>query len=489
MTASKGHVFISYVREDDEKVTRLEKLLRDAGISVWRDTTDLWPGMDWRGEIRRAITDDALVFLACFSEASVNKVRSGQNEEFTLAVDELRKRRPDQPWLIPVRFDDVEIPDQEIGGGRTLRSYQWIDLIGNDWDQAGRLVASVVRILEPSAPTPTVPAAPRNLDAALKDAIRDRESDIAYHDLIMPIANTAAARLNDETLFPSTATELSGPNAQAGLWIASLVDQYMEILHEPIEVMATSGQWAAQLQLRHLTRFVERLAPANADGPGMVVLTSLRWFPVLPLLYAGSLASVFAANYPALRAITVDPLVRDTHSGKVPLIARSHPWRAFQGFDLVPQILALRADGQDVPPDVAEALRTKQRGNRYTPVSDYLHDTLRDRFRPLVPNDEDYSDLFDRTELLLDLIGLDLSDQLKSDRIYVDGPRFGRATWRHRYGVESSTPENLILREAQAAGSRWEPLEAGLFGGSTDRAVATIERLAPQVAEARSRRW
>jgi hypothetical protein len=217
MAGGKGHVFISYVREDDPKVTRLEKLLRDAGVEVWRDTTDLWPGMDWRGEIRRAITDDALVFLACFSESSVKKVKSGQNEEFALAIDELRKRRPDQPWLIPVRFDNVEIPDQEIGGGRTLRSYQWVDLIGDDWDQAGRLVASIVRILEPSPPAPAVPAAPRNLDAELKRVMRDPGGDISYHDLIMPIADVAAAQLADEERFPSTSNELSGEPAQAGL--------------------------------------------------------------------------------------------------------------------------------------------------------------------------------------------------------------------------------------------------------------------------------
>lgn len=482
-------MFISYVREDEQKVTRLEKLLREAGIEVWRDTTDLWPGMDWRGEIRRAITDDALVFLACFSANSVQKVKSGQNEEFVLAIDELRRRRPDQPWLIPVRFDNVEIPDQDIGGGRTLRSYQWIDLIGDDWDQAGRLVASIVRILEPSAPAPTVPADRRNLDADLKRAMRDPVGDITFHDLIMPIADTAAAQLADEERFPSTSNELTGPAAQAGLWVSSLVDQYMNILDEPIQVMITSGQWATEPHLRHLTRFIERLGPAAPDGAGMVVLTSLRWFPVLPLLYAGALAATSAANYEALRAITVDPKVRDFHDGRVPLIARSHPWRAFQHFELVPQILALQAGGEDVTAEVAEGLRTKQRGNRYTPVSDFLHDTLRGRFRSTVPNDEDYSELFDRTELLLDLIGLDLSDQLKDERVYIDSPRLGRSTWRHRYINNDRTPENAILREVQAAASGWKPLAAGLFGRSMSRAIAAIERLGPELAEARSRRW
>lgn len=486
--AGKGHVFISYVREDAEKVTRLEQLLRDAGIEVWRDTTDLWPGMDWRSEIRRAIIDDALVFLACISDTSVTRVKSGQNEELVLAVEELRKRRPDQPWLIPVLFDEVEVPDLDIGGGRTLRSYQWIDLSGDNWDQAGRLVASVIRILEPSAPEPQSPATPRDLEFQIKAALRDPGGDIPYHDLIMEIANTAALLLNDDERFPRTSNELSGPVNQAGLWVSSLVDQYMEILEDSIQVMITSGQWADGAHLRHLTRFVERLGPSSPDGAGMVVLTSLRWFTALPILYSGALAANAARNYAALRAITIEPTVRDFHDGKIPLIARSHPWRPFQQFELVPQILALEAAGEEVTAETAEELRTRRRGRRYTPVSDFLHDILRARFRTVVPDDEDYAELFDRTELLLDLIGLDLADQMSGEPIYVDGPRLGRSTWRHRYDNDSSSGHR-ILREVQAAGDDWEPLRAGLFGHSSARALAAIERLEPQFAEARSRRW
>jgi hypothetical protein len=61
-----GHAFISYVREDSHEVDKLQRELEAAGISVWRDTADLWSGEDWRAKIRRAITDNALVFIACF---------------------------------------------------------------------------------------------------------------------------------------------------------------------------------------------------------------------------------------------------------------------------------------------------------------------------------------------------------------------------------------------------------------------------------------
>jgi hypothetical protein len=115
-----GYAFISYVREDSRKVDRLQRTLEAAGVRVWRDTANLWPGEDWRAKIRQAITNDALVFIACFSRKSLARGRSYQNEELALALEQLRLRRPDVPWLIPVRFDDCDIPEWDIGGGRTL---------------------------------------------------------------------------------------------------------------------------------------------------------------------------------------------------------------------------------------------------------------------------------------------------------------------------------------------------------------------------------
>jgi TIR domain len=146
-----GHAFLSYVREDSAHVDRLQGALQDAGILVWLDKSDLWPGEDWQAKIRAAITEDALVFIACFSSNSLARARSYQNEELVLAVEQLRLRQPDVPWLIPVRFDDCRIPDWDIGAGRRLASLQWVDLFGDAFDdRAARLVAAIRRILGPA---------------------------------------------------------------------------------------------------------------------------------------------------------------------------------------------------------------------------------------------------------------------------------------------------------------------------------------------------
>jgi hypothetical protein len=146
--AGTGHAFLSYARADARRVDRLQQALEAAGVPVWRDTDSLWPGEDWRAKIRGAISRDALVFIACFSSHSAARQTSYQNEELLLAIDQLRRRRPDDPWLIPVRFDDCDIPDLELGAGRTLTSIQRADLFGgHSGAELARLVTTVSRIL------------------------------------------------------------------------------------------------------------------------------------------------------------------------------------------------------------------------------------------------------------------------------------------------------------------------------------------------------
>jgi hypothetical protein len=150
--APPGQAFISYVREDSAHVDRLQAALEAASVAVWRDTLSLWPGQDWKDAIRQAINSDSVVFVACFSLASVARNKTYQREELLLALDQLRQRRPGEPWLIPVRFDACEIPDLDIGAGRTLASIQRVDLFGADYEKnVARLTLAVEKILAKSS--------------------------------------------------------------------------------------------------------------------------------------------------------------------------------------------------------------------------------------------------------------------------------------------------------------------------------------------------
>jgi TIR domain len=141
------HVFLSYAQVDSAAADVVQAVLEQADVRVWRDTAQIWPGEDWRAKIRQAIIGDALVFIALFSRDSLALEKSQHREEVALAIDELMRRQPAVPWLIPVRANDCEIPDMDIGAGRTLRSLKSADLFGPDRKaQIGRLVESVTRL-------------------------------------------------------------------------------------------------------------------------------------------------------------------------------------------------------------------------------------------------------------------------------------------------------------------------------------------------------
>jgi hypothetical protein len=94
-------VFISYVREDYNAVSRLAAHLERCEIDTWIDRRELPPGCRWRDEIQKAIRAGDF-FLACFSENHAARARGFFNEELNLAIDELRMRPANQSWFIPV---------------------------------------------------------------------------------------------------------------------------------------------------------------------------------------------------------------------------------------------------------------------------------------------------------------------------------------------------------------------------------------------------
>ena len=112
-------------------------------MRVWRDKSDIRPGMFWQDAIRQAISEGDM-FIACFSTEHTRKNRTYMNTELNWAVDELRKRDRSQAWFIPVVLSG-EVPDWDIGGGKTLRDLQWVELNEANWEAGMARIVSVVR--------------------------------------------------------------------------------------------------------------------------------------------------------------------------------------------------------------------------------------------------------------------------------------------------------------------------------------------------------
>jgi hypothetical protein len=177
--------FISYVKEDAEAVNRIATVLREFEINVWLDKTSLKPGLRWQDQIRHGISEGDF-FIACFSEAYVNRSKTYMNEELTLAIEELRQRPTDRAWFIPVKLNACEIPDRSIGAGETLRSIQWVDMTA-DWTAGMEKILSVI--------VPGSERIPRLIAQLDHESARRRIEAIEALGRLGPLAERAVPRL------------------------------------------------------------------------------------------------------------------------------------------------------------------------------------------------------------------------------------------------------------------------------------------------------
>ena len=112
-------IFISYASADRAQAQKLHDHLHSLGTDPWFDVEDLLPGQDWKMEISKALDETDLILL-CLSKKSVSKEGYVQ-KEMRLALDRALEIPPGEIFLIPARFEEVDLP-------YSLRDFQWVDL-------------------------------------------------------------------------------------------------------------------------------------------------------------------------------------------------------------------------------------------------------------------------------------------------------------------------------------------------------------------------
>jgi TIR domain len=504
---SPARVFISYVREDQSDVDRIQSAIEAAGIEVWRDVKDHWPGEDWKLRIGKGISDGALTVVACFSDRSAAGDYMHQHEELDLTIRQLRKRPPDRRWFIPVRLSNCALPPYEIGAGRTLDSLRRIDLFDEHWDGGiARLVAGVVRSFPDTAiarevtPQPFIEPLPdaesrsqplratSSTVATVKETILRPERRIELHDLIVREVRGIHDALADPNRFP--ADQACVTEDVAGLrFLVQQSHQYEAVLAPIIPVLVAFAAWRdTDEQSKLLGEAVERIANVTNQWEGKTALVAMRRYPALIATYACGLAAVRRENYESLRAV-IEARFREMNR-TVPLIAAINPSQVFGTANVVAQVLALEsAEERNATDDELSALLRGQGPRSHAPVSDHLCALLRPHLDDLVPDDETYTETFDRLEVLLAAAAEDAAIQLGNSepKYFAPGAWIGSWAWRSPWGT---TPEDdLVHRDLRYAGVAWPPLGGGLCGGSLERAERALESVVEQSQRVRTQSW
>ncbi len=419
-------MFVSYVREDVERVDKLCRVLQAAQIPYWRDKGSLWPGDDWKAKIRQAIRDNSLVFLACFSDQSRARDRSHMNEELTLAVEEFRKLTPGRTWLIPVRFDSGPIPERDLGAGKVLSDLNYADLFGDEETvQTAALVTTISRLLGDDAADPatvqavidqaTVADRPGILRRLTKEMLPDPARRIALDDRVRQEARRTVDAFRDPAHFP--VDRLPGTGEEQ---IAAVVTQAVEAwrLVEPfVWSLEVAVRWATPDQLQPWIDALRSFAAeANKPPNGVTALLNLRYLPGTVSVMAVALAAVNAGTWANLKTLLVDQTAHEWRRDDTePLVNVFNPWAPFRD-DHDKRITCVLArsvlHGEDPATAAAAYADPNKRATRhYTPIAEWLHAILRPGFQDLYTDDYTYARDFDTAEVMLGIISQDFANQ------------------------------------------------------------------------------
>lgn len=495
------HVFVSYVREDNEHIDRLVSVLEAAKVPYWRDRNALGPGDMWKTKIRDAIKSDSLAFLACFSRQSAAKSKSYQNEELVLAIEEFRMRPPGQKWLIPVRLDDSPIPDRDLGAGLTLADINYIDLFGDTYTASAiQLVEAVKAVMG----TPTVdPAAirtavheaaaadrPQLLRQLTKQMILDPARKIELDELIAGEVGAILAAIGDENRFPRHIPHGTTPE-QRTLYVAHAATAYWELVEPFCWSLQVAARWGTPDALDPwITAIAAFARTARKYESGSGELLDLRELPILVSATVAAIASTAQKRWDNFNALLVQNTFTDPRQPqrRPAVIEMASPYSPFNEDTKPSQILARASrSGEDLQTALTGYQKTY--GGYHCPVSEWLFDLLRPVFAEQFPEFDAYQEANDRAEVALGVACEDLGNVHAEDpesQIYFRNKWFGRSTWRSR--DQRSDPVAILTAELDAQKDDWAPFKAGMFGRSTERARKALMQYSKTFHEiARSR--
>jgi hypothetical protein len=425
-------------------------------------------------------------------------------------------RPPGRTWLIPVRFDDGPVPERDLGAGKTLSDLNYSDLFGKGYTpNVAQLVEKIKEVmglsasLDPAVVRTAVEETaaeqrPVLLRRLTKEMVRDPLRDIELDDLISqevarvpkpwkwrgPRAPARAhlAAMRDDKRFPTSSG--GGTNSELALGAAEMATDYWHLVEPFCWSLQIAARWGSNSE--SLVPWVKRLQAFSFEASkpvgGHTYLISLKHVPSLMSVFVAAMAAVGQGKWRNFKSLLVDNTVAVSRyeNSRLAMVQAVDPWQPFDS-SVVTQLLAnAMAMGKGLAE--AQAALDANDGMKYhTPIADWLHGMVRPMFDEQFPDNEAYDTTFDSTEVMLGIVATDLVITQAGGEverpIRLRPSWFGRSAWRSRNRADTV---QAISEDVTAQGDTWPPLQAGLFGGSVDRATAATTYYAEAFANYRS---
>jgi TolB-like protein/Tfp pilus assembly protein PilF len=149
MGESNQAVFLSYASQDADAAKRICETLRQGGIEVWLDQSELRGGDAWDQRIRQQIRDCAL-FIPIISLNTASRPEGYFRLEWDLADQRTHKIARNRPFIIPVCLDAT--PDAGADVPESFQRVQWTRL--PDGEASAAFVERVLQLLYPGQRSP-----------------------------------------------------------------------------------------------------------------------------------------------------------------------------------------------------------------------------------------------------------------------------------------------------------------------------------------------
>ena len=174
---------------------------------------------------------------------------------------------------------------------------------------------------------------------------------------------------------------VDGPRSVNTEYLTTRVRGYEAACATLLAMAAVGGYWAEPEHYADWQRALRRLYPSS--GSGLVFWRDLQKYPATLLYYTLGLGAVEAGRYNFLGQL-VETTVRVDNSGKdLPAAILLSPVAMFD-----PKSLSRHLEGME---------------RCYVPLNDWIHDALRARMQDLIPDNEHYTFIFDKLEILVAL--------------------------------------------------------------------------------------
>ena len=196
MTISNGHIFISYAREDRDRVATLTQLFEAEGWSVWWDRDNLSAGLSLSEAIGTAI-DEACCVLVCWSKAS---------EKSRWVIDEATEGL-DQRKLLPVLLDEVKPPL----GFRNIHAINFIEWNNQDSHEAYQRLKTEISQNNPQRSSDRTS---QNFESTINESTITLPDEV---DLLLKQLEDSSISPKQGLKFGDRLAELGDPRAGVGL--------------------------------------------------------------------------------------------------------------------------------------------------------------------------------------------------------------------------------------------------------------------------------